>query len=293
MKRVIAFTGHRIDRDDHSRADPQKLAALRQQDDAMLLVLDDLAPRVVGQDLALSPVTEIPQSAELAYLGLRDGVPIFVRLAQEGDQRPAMTMRKMIFKLMQVSSADVALYGGARSLVDWHARHRFCAGCGDETQLAKGGWQRNCCGCGAEHFPRVDPVAIVLVEHEGALLLGRGKGWSEGAYSALAGFIEPGESIEEGVLREVLEEVGLRLRDVTYVASQPWPFPSQLMIGCHAFADSRELKIDATELEDARWFTRAQIASAMQGDIVSAGFAAPPPFAIAHALLQDWLESDT
>ena len=157
--------------------------------------------------------------------------------------------------------------------------------------LAKGGWQRDCAGCGAEHFPRVDPVTIMLVEHDDALLLGRQPRFPQGNYSALAGFVEPGEAIEEAVAREVLEEAGVRVRDVTYVASQPWPFPSSLMIGCHAQADDRALAIDRTELEDARWFTRAEVAEALAASARGArgrAFNTPPPTAIAHHLLRWW-----
>jgi NAD+ diphosphatase len=200
-------------------------------------------------------------------------------------------MRETMLALMQLPPAELALYGGARSIADWHARHRFCAQCGSRTQIAKGGWQRGCPSCKAQHFPRVDPVAIMLVEHEGSLLVGRGRGWPEGSYSALAGFVEPGESIEEGVKREVWEEVGVRVRDVSYIASQPWPFPSQLMIGCHAFADSRELTIDETEIADARWFTRAEVAQALANPKDSTPFRPPLATAIAHHLLRHWLDN--
>ena len=183
---------------------------------------------------------------------------------------------------------DLAAYGMARSLVDWHARHRFCAVCGSSTTLAKGGWQRDCSVCEAQHFPRVDPVTIMLVEHEGQILLGRQPRFPQGFYSALAGYVEPGESIEEAVAREIQEEAGVRVHGVSYVASQPWPFPSQLMIGCHAHAEDGILTVDHTELEDARWFTRADVADAMAGQQGTA-FSAPPPQAIAHQLLKWWL----
>ncbi|MCK9543408.1 MAG: NAD(+) diphosphatase, partial [Novosphingobium sp.] len=199
--------------------------------------------------------------------------------------------------LAALSAEDLATYGGARSLVDWHARHRFCARCGGGTVLAKGGWQRNCTreGCGGEHFPRVDPVTIMLVEHDGALLLGRQPRFPPHRYSALAGFVEPGESIEEAVMREVREETAVVTRDVTYVASQPWPFPSSLMIGCHAFADARDITLDETELDDARWFSREDVADALDAaghDEPGRAFHAPPRHAIAHHLLRWWLARD-
>ena len=184
---------------------------------------------------------------------------------------------------------ELATYGAARSRVDWHARHRFCARCGQPTKLAKGGWQRDCGSCGAAHFPRTDPVTIMAVECQGKLLLGRQPRFPPRRFSALAGFVEPGESIEDAVAREVHEEAGVRVRDVTYVASQPWPFPSSLMIGCHSHADNAELTIDTTELEEARWFSRAEVIAAMAGD-EDASFIAPPPHAVAHHLLKWWLE---
>jgi NAD+ diphosphatase len=186
-----------------------------------------------------------------------------------------------------LDAGDLALYGGARSLIDWHARHRFCAECGGNTKVAKGGWQRGCESCTAQHFPRTDPVTIMLAEYEGRLMLGRGKGWPEGAFSALAGFVEPGETIEEAVQREVFEESGVRVRDVSYIASQPWPFPSQLMIGCHSYADDDALVIDETEMAEIIWFTREQVESSLAGN---GPFRAPPLHAIAYNLMKWWLE---
>ncbi|MWV28490.1 NAD(+) diphosphatase [Aurantiacibacter rhizosphaerae] len=290
MSLPLAFTGHDLDRDDHTRADPARLAAMRARDDARMLVLDGLMPRFTEDGLAVSDLGGVGPEDELVYLGLRDGTPLFVSVPEQGDLRQAVSMRETMMALLQMPAKELALFGGARSIADWHARHRFCAQCGGATQIAKGGWQRNCLSCEASHFPRVDPVAIMLVEHDGALLVGRGRGWPDRSYSALAGFVEPGESIEEGVAREVFEEVGVKVRDVTYIASQPWPFPSQLMIGCHSFAEGRDLTIDETEIEDARWFTRAEVEDAMANGQDAASFVPPPRTAIAHYLLQHWLE---
>lgn len=288
----LAFTGHDLDRDDHTRANPDRLKAMRARSDARLLVLDGLLPQLDDDGLVISDLTGISDDDELVYLGLRGGAPLFVQVPPEGDMRQAVTLRETMLALMRLDSAELAMFGGARSVADWHARHRFCARCGGTTQIAKGGWQRNCTSCQGQHFPRVDPVAIMLVENDGALLMGRGKGWPDRAYSALAGFIEPGESIEEGVVREVLEEVGVAVRDVSYIASQPWPFPSQLMIGCHGFTDDRELTIDYTEIEEARWFTREEVAEAMKNGRHATSFLPPLPTAIASYMLTWWLERD-
>lgn len=285
-----AFCGHPLDRADHLRVDPAKLAELR-RGDGLLLSLEGLTPSLDDEGrLTWSPVGEAPDGTELVFLGLLGGRGLFGAVPETGDTAPAYTLREMWRMLVSLPEEELALYGGARSVLDWHARHRFCARCGQPTVLAKGGWQRDCTACGAQHFPRTDPVAIMLIEHDDSLLLARQPRYPPRSYSALAGFIEPGESIEEGVAREAWEEAGVRIRDVRYVASQPWPFPSQLMIGCHAVAEGRELTIDYTELEDARWFTRAQVIEAMETGQDSTGFVAPLRQAIAHHLLQWWLE---
>jgi NAD+ diphosphatase len=190
----------------------------------------------------------------------------------------------------QLDSGDAPVFAAALSLARWHARHRFCASCGESTNIVRGGWSRACPSCSAEHFPRVDPVVIMLVEHEGKVLLGRQPHYPQGRYSALAGFLEAGESIEDAVAREVKEEAGIDVNEVRYVASQPWPFPSSLMIGCSARALTSDLTIDTTELDDARWFTRQEVRDAVAGS-AGAAFQPPPPTAIARTLMEDWLEA--
>ena len=284
---MLSFTGSRLDRADHVRADPDRHAGYMNWK-ARVLALDGLMPSLDDTNrLAWGTLADVPEDAELCFLGLDEGKACFAAVPPRGDATPRMANPQLWSLMATLPPDDLALYGGARSLTDWHARHRFCAQCGGDTKLAKGGWQRNCTACEASHFPRTDPVTIMLVEHEGRLMLGRGLGWPEGRFSALAGFVEPGESIEEAVAREVLEEAGVRVRDVTYVASQPWPFPSQLMIGCHSHTDSDELTIDETEMAEVEFFTRAQVQAAMAGD---GPFVAPPPHAIAHHLMQWWIE---
>lgn len=182
---------------------------------------------------------------------------------------------------------DAELLAVARALTGWHARHRYCANCGAATAPADAGWRRHCAACGAQHFPRTDPVVIMLVTHGNDLLLGRSPGWPEGMYSLLAGFVEPGETLEAAAAREVFEESGVRLGPVSYLACQPWPFPSSLMIGVRAEAEGREITLDPAELEDARWVAREEVLAAMDGrreDLRPAR-----PGAIARALIEDWL----
>lgn len=290
----IAFAGARLDRADSIRANPEALARLTDWR-ARLFPLDQLAPRLDQHNrIAWTSLADADPDSELVFLGLLDERACFAAVppAGRGDVGPPPPN---IWSAMTLMSPDeLAVYGAARSLVDWHSRHRFCARCGHGTTLQKGGWQRDCVNqaCNAQHFPRVDPVTIMTVEHDGDLLLGRQPRFAPRSYSALAGFVEPGESIEEAVAREVFEEAGVRVREVRYVASQPWPFPSSLMIGCHAFAENREIVVDTTELEDARWFTRAQIAEAFeaatrgeQGEALGL----PPRHAIAHHIIAAWL----
>jgi NAD+ diphosphatase len=179
----------------------------------------------------------------------------------------------------------------AKSLLGWHRRHRFCSNCGAPTRLVQAGWRRDCAACGAEHFPRTDPVVIMLAIHDERCLLGRQSRFAKGMWSCLAGFVEPGETIEDAVRRETLEEAGIRCGRVAYFASQPWPFPMSLMIGCHAQALTTDLKVDRSELEDARWFAREEVAAMVLRKHPD-GLTATHPFAIAHHIIRAWLEAD-
>ena len=285
----LAFAGHKLDRADPIRTDAARLAELARAE-ARLLRLEGLIPRLdERQRLQWGRLGEA--EGEVVFLGLLDGEPLFAAVPSEGDPDPAYTRRETFAALGVLQPDELALYGGARSLLDWHARHRFCPQCGGATVLAKGGWQRDCGQCGGQQFPRTDPVTIMLVEHEGRVLLGRNARFPGHSYSALAGFVEPGETIEEAVAREVYEEAGVRVRDVSYIASQPWPFPSQLMIACHAHADDDALTLDPTELEDAQWFTRQEVIEAFENPD-AARFAPPFPLAVAHHMLRWWLERE-
>jgi NAD+ diphosphatase len=289
----ISFVGNRLDRADHIRGNAELLAA-EMTPAARLLRLDGLDPVISPEgSLEWDSLAEAGPETEFVFLGRLDDRACFAPVPQAGSVAPA---NPRLWQAMAALAGDeLATYGGARAMVDWHARHRFCARCGSPSLLVKGGWQRNCTSetCRAEHFPRVDPVTIMLVEHEDSVLLGRQPRFPAGNYSALAGFVEPGEAIEEAVAREVFEEAGVVVRDVTYIGSQPWPFPSSLMIGCHAWADVPRVTVDKTELEDARWFTRAEVEDAVQA--IERGeqgraFGAPPRTAIANALLRWWVK---
>lgn len=286
---VMAFSGSPMDRADHIRADPAALGNLMNWR-ARVMNLDGLLPEFDDDGRLLwHTIADVAPDAELVFLGMMDDRAHFAPVPDQGAAGPAMPRAWQVMQLLRPE--DLAIYGGARSLIDWHARHRFCANCGSPTKLVKGGWQRHCDGCGADHFPRTDPVTIMLVEHEDRLLLGRQPRFPPKMYSALAGFVEPGETIEEAVAREIHEEAGVRVRDVRYIASQPWPFPSQLMIGCTSVADDPELTIDTTELEDARWFTRAELEEARAaGEHGTDLLYFPRPFAIAHHLVTWWLD---
>jgi NAD+ diphosphatase len=285
--RHLGFTGGTLDRADPIRTDTARLAAAKADPRARLLVMDgiDFVPGDGGLQWEAAALTD-PE--RLILLGTDEaGVPHFVAEAlpvARVDARSRTVMRL----LPMLGRADAALYGAARSLVDWHARHRHCSVCGAESQLFRGGWGRKCTGCGAEHFPRVDPVTIMLAECDGRVLVARQPQFPPRFFSALAGFVEPGEALEEAVARELWEEAGVRAHSVTYVASQPWPFPSSLMIGCMARVDDPAITLDETELEAAMWVTREEVRAALAGD-PAAPFAVPPPLAIARHLLELWV----
>ena len=246
-----ALTGNRMDRADQVRVDPDRLAGYMNWK-AKLLSLNGLEPEVDFEGrLVWRSLADAAPDSEFIFLGLIDDKAHFAEL-KRGERGSGLQYNPRVWQMLAGLPADeLALYGGARTLVDWHARHRFCSLCGAASAMSKGGWSRTCTGCGAEHFPRVDPVTIMLSEYQGKVLLGRQPRFPARRFSALAGFVEPGEGIEEAVARELWEEAGVRVRNVRYVASQPWPFPSSLMIACTSEALSDELTLDTTEIEEA------------------------------------------
>jgi NAD+ diphosphatase len=287
------FCGSPLNRLEQLRYDTEAIDALTANPAALLLDLADYMPALdPSGHLAWSPLTPRP-AGELALLGLIDDIPRFAHIAPDatGAARP----RELFDLFEQMAPGEAATYATARSLLDWHARHRFCANCGTLTHVFRAGWARHCANCGAEHYPRTDPVVIMLAEHgagdEARVLIGRQPRFPAGRYSALAGFVEVGEPIEEAVARELLEEAGVVTTSVRYLASQPWPFPSQLMIACIARVEDDVVTLDLTELEDARWVDRAEVKAALAGD-ANALFLPPPPYAIANTLFQAWVEGN-
>jgi NAD+ diphosphatase len=282
------FTGSPLDRVDHLRTDPEAYATLLRDWRGRLLGLDGLDPLIASEGgLQWHSTADAPEDAELILLGLDGEKPHFVALSKAtGDvfRSPAIWRA-----LSMLPAGDAAIYGTARALIDWHNAHQFCGRCGTGTQMFRAGWGRKCGSCDTEHFPRTDPVVIMIAEFEGKALLGRQSRFPPGNYSALAGFLEPGESVEEAVRREIKEEAGIPCGKVRYVASQPWPFGgSQLMIACVAEAHDDTITLDTKELEDAIWVTKDEARESL-ADAPGKRFGAPPPFAIAHSLLKAWV----
>lgn len=229
------------------------------------------------------------------FLGLEDGAPRFAQAYEpalreqlEADGLKVIELRTLAAAGL-VEAARLGPIACGKALLGWHGRHRFCANCGGASRIVEAGWRRDCRSCGAQHFPRTDPVVIMLTASGDRCLMGRQPHFAPGMWSCLAGFIEPGETIEEAVRRETLEEAGIRTGRVAYHACQPWPFPMSLMIGCLAEATSGELAIDRNELEDARWFARDEVALLLSRTHPD-GLFVPPPVAIAHHLIRAFVE---
>ncbi|WP_112662860.1 NAD(+) diphosphatase [Microvirga flavescens] len=265
---------------------------------AMVVIAGDLPVLLAGTPgsglLPASVLERLPEHKEQVFLGTFAGQPTVATLASPEAAElfrddPAFVVADLRSIAVQglVRQEELGLLATAKSVLDWHSRHRFCANCGAATHSAQGGFRRDCASCGTQHFPRTDPVVIMLIEHGDKCLLGRQSRFAEKMYSCLAGFLEPGETIEDAVRRETFEEAGVRVGAVRYVASQPWPFPSSLMIGCIGEALSDEIVIDENELQDARWFSKETARLMLDG--THPDFAAPSPIAIANHLLRTWV----
>jgi NAD+ diphosphatase len=283
MPEPIVFAGAPLDRAPLERRRPDWLAARRSDGAARSLVLSERGLWIEDGHLVL-----VPPNGDSVFLGLSGERPLFAQDAGDAEPRRGRPagLREAATEL-PAEEAALAAYAG--SLLAWHRRHRFCANCGKPTEHADGGHERHCEHCDAHHFPRTDPVVIVRVVDGERLLLGRQASWPEGRFSVLAGFVEPGETLEEAVRREVREESSVEVGEVGYVASQPWPFPSSLMIGFHAVAKGgAEPRPRDGELSEVRWFGRADVEAAGAG---STGVRLPPQYSISRRLIDGWLES--
>ena len=302
---MIPFTGNPLNRASEKRTDQNWIESKRHDPSSLVLPMWRLEPFLLGPEKADPPLElglvrpEVADSlagaaAPCVFLGLDDDRAVFAldvseagNPAKGGPLAGLGYFRDARMAASMVSFKDAAIIGQAKAMIDWHQRHGFCPRCGAPTKLMDAGYRRLCGKCDAEHFPRVDPVVIMLATFGEACLVGRGKNFPPGMFSALAGFVEPGETIEEAVRRELMEEASVKVGEVTYYATQPWPFPSSLMIGCFAKAASRDCKVDEHELAEVRWLERGVARDLIAGKQVE-GLRVPPPVAIAHHLIKTW-----
>ncbi len=299
----FAYAGSAIERAASRRGDEAALAALAAHNSARcyVIVSDLIVMRKRGEQFdPLFPPSEartFGAARETVFLGLLRRAPRF-GLALDAGSLESLKARA---DLKLIDLRTIAMQGivaaehlpplaEAKAVIGWHTRHRFCPNCGAPTLPVQGGWRRDCPACKTEHFPRTDPVVIMLAVAGERCVLGRSPRFPKTMWSCLAGFAEPGESIEEAVRREVREEVGLICARVSYFGSQPWPFPTSLMIGCHAEALSETIVIDRSEIEEARWFDREEL-KLMLARKHPQGLTTPPPLAIAHHIVRDFVDS--
>ena len=300
----LGYTNSRIERAAELRTDASAIAALTKHPGAGTYVIGgEWIVAKKGSPLSEPLFTpaeahEFGPAAETIFLGLLDGAPRFGHglspqsaeaLKSRGDL--LVTDLRSIAVQGLVAANDLPPIAEAKAVLHWHARHRFCPNCGAATRLVCGGWRRDCPQCKAEHFPRTDPVVIMLAIDGDRCLLGRSPRFVPTMWSCLAGFVEPGESIEDAVHRETLEEAGISCGRVVYFASQPWPFPTSLMIGCHAEALTHDIVVDREELEDARWFSKDEIEAMLMRKHPQV-LTTPPPVAIAHHIIRAWVENE-
>lgn len=302
MYQPHVFAANPLDRAETQRRDEQWISDQAKDPQSRFLPFNDLNVLIAGEAmprLAWLSVGELPKGGggELVLLGLMEGATHFAvdvtgrdGMASAVDGEPGMRFEDCRAAGEMLSAQEAGIVAQARAQLDWHKRHGFCSVCGAATEKRRGGQMRRCPDCGAQHFPRTDPVIIMVVADAAndRCLLGQSRGRLSRMrmYSALAGFMDQGEAIEEAVAREVMEEAGIQVKSVRYHSSQPWPFPSSLMIGCIAEAASTDIHMDAEEMTDVRWFTRAEVVAALEGK--SETLALPGPIAIAHHLIKAW-----
>lgn len=307
----IPLTGAGLDRAAHHRRDPAWIAAARASERARVLVMRGGAlfvdavdstppPSTIGADVApghplrwLSGALEL-DGVESLFLGEDEtGAPVFaidVASTTALDDSPLNGLG--VFEDFRVTAMGLGPFEGgaaatARAMFEWHRHHRFCSRCGAPSCAVDAGWKRSCDACRAEHFPRTDPVVIMLAVRDDRCLLGRQRAWEPRLWSCLAGFVEPGETLEQAAAREVLEETGIHCGRAEYLFGQPWPFPSSLMLGLLLEALDDTITVD-DELEDARWFTRDEAIAMLERTHPT--WFAPPRFAVAHHVLRAWIE---
>ena len=302
------FAGNPLNRDSERRGDEAFIAEKLADAESLAVALwngKPLVEDVLGEDgqstgvqiayLRADMAQDLAGGAEkLLYLGLWKDIAVFA-VDIEGAADPAEGPLQGLGKFEELRAAaatlppaDAGILATAKSMFEWRRRHRWCSACGQKTEVSDAGWKRVCPACEAEHFPRTDPVAIMLAVHDGKCLLGRQSAWPAGMFSALAGFVEPGETIEEACARELQEEAGLKATAVRYHSSQPWPWPGSLMMGLIAEVDSADAAPDQTELEEVRWFSKEEAAQLIKGELE--GAFCPPSLAIAHQLIKAWSE---
>ena len=298
------FAGNPLDRSSYARSKPDWVAEKLADTSSLALVLWNGKPMVEKREGGGSQIAyvradmaaELSGGAErLLFMGLWKETAVFA-LDLEGADDPADGPLEGLGRFedlravaLDLPGPDAAILATAKAMFEWRRRHRYCAVCGHPSEPSEGGWKRVCPSCKAEHFPRTDPVVIMLPTRGETCLLGRQAAWPKGTYSALAGFLEPGESIEEACAREIWEEAGLRTASVRYHSTQPWPYPSSLMIGLIAEVEDGEAAADLTELEEVRWFTREEARTLVKGGLP--GARAPGTLAIAHQLIKAWAEA--
>ncbi len=308
---AVTFAGGTLDRAAHLRPDAARLAADPRARCLALWQGQPLLDTAASARLAWQPMAAPVFAAATepaVFLGVESGDPLFARVIPDwigaipvGTPRPffdtalstppgmpeTVAFGDLRANMARLTAPEAGIAATAKGILGWHATHRFCANCGAPSEVADAGWRRACPACGAQHFPRTDPVVIMLILEGNAVLLGRSPGWPDGMYSLLAGFMEPGESIEAAVRREVREETGIAVGPVDYLSSQPWPFPSSLMIGCRGLALDRAITLDPAELEDARWVSREAVLAALAGD--DPGLRPARKGSIARFLIERWL----
>jgi NAD+ diphosphatase len=300
----LGYTQSRIERAAERRPDDKAIAALAAQPNTGAYVIGgDLIVMKKGAPLnnpqfTMAEARALNPASETVFLGLLDGVarfgygiaPTVAEALKTRDGFHVTDLRSIAVQGL-VEPEHLPPIAEAKAVLHWHARHRFCPNCGHATQPVQAGWKRDCPQCKVEHFPRTDPVVIMLAIDGERCLLGRSPRFVPTMWSCLAGFVEPGEAIEDAVRRETREEAGITCGRVKYLASQPWPFPTSLMIGCHAEALTRDIVVDREELEDARWFSKPEIETMLMRKHPQ-GLTTPPPVAIAHHIIRAWVEDE-